>query len=62
MPFRLANIIVLKDQQGRARCTVGFEHRQAFTSRTLDAAVAWPVEAEQQAQKKLATTIPPEAF
>jgi hypothetical protein len=56
------NIIVLKDKQGRARFTVRFEDRLAFTIRTLDAATAWPLEAEQKAQKKLATLIPAHLF
>jgi len=56
------NIIVVKDKQGRARFTVRFEDRLAFAIRTLDAAVAWPVEAEQKALKKLSSLIPPEQF
>ncbi len=55
-------IIVVKDKVGRARFTVGFENRLAFTLRTLDAAVVWPVEAEQKAQKKLASLIPTDVF
>jgi hypothetical protein len=55
-------IVVLKDKQGRSRFTVHCEHRLAFTIRTLDAAVAWPVEAEQKAQTRLATLIPEDAF
>src|SRR5262245_18099404 len=43
------NVIVVKDKQGRARFTVRFEDRLAFTIRTLYAAVAWPIEAEQKA-------------
>jgi hypothetical protein len=56
------NIVVVKDKQGRARFSVLFEDRLAFTIRTMDAAVAWPVEAEQKAQKKLATLIPGDLF
>jgi hypothetical protein len=56
------NIVVFKDQQGRARFSVQFEHRLAFTIRTLDAAAAWPVEAEHKAQKKLASLIPEDLF
>ena len=56
------NIVVLKDKKGRARFTVTFEDRLAFTIRTLDAAEAWPVEAEQKAQKKLASLIPQHLF
>lgn len=58
--YQLA-IVVLKDKKGRARFTVRFEDRLAFTIRTLDAAVAWPVEAEQKAVEKLATMIPGDA-
>ena len=56
------NIIVLKDKQGHARFTVKFEERLGFTIRTLEAAAAWPVEAEQKAQKKLAGLITQELF
>jgi hypothetical protein len=56
------NVIVLKDKQGRARFTISIDHRLAFTFRTLEAASAWPIEAEQKAQQKLATLIPEEAF
>jgi hypothetical protein len=55
-------IVVLKDKQDRARFSVCFESRLAFTIRTLDAAVAWPVEAEQKAQKKLAGLVSQELF
>ena len=51
------HIVVLKDKQGRARFTVRFEERLAFVIRTLDAASAWPLEAEEKAQKRLATLI-----
>lgn len=55
-------VVVLHDKQGRAR--VGFEpaDRLAFTIRTMDAAVVWPVDAELKAQRKLATLIPEESF
>lgn len=56
------NIIVLKDKNGRARFTIQFEDRLAFVIRTLDAASAWPIEAEQKAQKKLASLISQELF
>jgi hypothetical protein len=55
-------IAVMKDKQGRARFGVLFNDRLGFTIRTLDAAAAWPVEAEQKAQTKLASLIPTEAF
>jgi hypothetical protein len=53
---------VLKDNEGRARFTVRFEDKLAFTIRTLDAAAVWPLEAEQKAQKKLASLIPADLF
>ena len=56
------NILVLHDKQGRARFTISFQDRLAFTIRTLDAAAVWPVEAEQKAQKKLAGLIPEDLF
>lgn len=55
-------IIVLKNKQGRARFTVAFEDRLAFTIRTMEAAVAWPVEAEQKAMQRLATMVPEDAY
>jgi hypothetical protein len=55
-------IVVLKDKQGRARFSVSADDRLAFTIRTLDAAVVWPVEAEQKAQKKLASLISKDLF
>lgn len=56
------NIVVLKDNQGRARFTVRFEDRLAFAIRTMDAAVAWPVEAERKAMKRLAEMVPEDAY
>jgi hypothetical protein len=56
------NIVVLKDKIGHARFTVTFEERLAFTIRTLDAASAWPIEAEEKAQKKLASLLPRDLF
>ena len=50
-------IVVLQDKQGRARFSILVEDRLAFTIRTLEAAAVWPVEAEQKAQKKLASLI-----
>jgi hypothetical protein len=55
-------IVVLKDKHGRARFSVLLESRLAFTIRTLEAAAVWPVEAEQKAQKKLASLIPEDLF
>ena len=46
----------------RPRFSVLVEDRLAFTIRTLDAAAVWPVEAEQKAQKKLASLIPGDLF
>lgn len=57
-----ARVIVLQDKQGRARAGMDPEGRLSFTIRTLDAAVVWPIEAEQAAQQKLATLIPDEVF
>jgi hypothetical protein len=55
-------IVVAKDKQGRARFYPEFQSRLAFTIRTMDAAVAWPIEAEQKALKKLATLLAPDVF
>jgi len=55
-------ILVLKDKQGRARFGLGMEDRLTFTLRTLEAASVWPIEAEQKAQKKLASLIPENLF
>jgi len=55
-------VIVIKDPRGRARFTISVEDRLAFTIRTLDAAAAWPVEAEQKAQNKLASLIRKDLF
>ncbi len=53
---------MLKDKQGRARAGLDPEDRLSFTIRTLDASVVWPMEAEQKAQRKLATLIPEHCF
>jgi hypothetical protein len=55
-------IVVVKDKQGRARFYPELQSRLAFTIRTMDAAVAWPIEAEQKALKKLSSLIPQEQF
>jgi hypothetical protein len=55
-------IVVFKDERGHARFSIEFEDRLAFTIRTLDAAAVWPIEAEQKAQKKLASLIPAQLF
>jgi hypothetical protein len=52
-----ASVVVLHDKQGRARVGLDKEDRLSFTLRTLEASAAWPVEAEQKAQKKLADLI-----
>jgi hypothetical protein len=57
-----ANIIVFHDKQGRARFGAQMEDRLSFTLRTLEAAVVWPVEAEDKAQKKLASLISRDLF
>jgi hypothetical protein len=55
-------IVVFQDKQGRARFSVVKEDRLSFTLRTLEAAAAWPVEAEEKAQKKLASLIREDLF
>ena len=55
-------VIVFQDKQGRARFSLVKEDRLSFTLRTLEAAAVWPVEAEQKAQKKLASLIPEDLF
>jgi hypothetical protein len=52
------NITVLRDHDGRVRFTFSPVDRLSFTIRTMDAAAAWPFEAEQKALQKLATLIP----
>lgn len=56
------NITVLRDHEGRARFTFSPADRLSFMIRTLDAAAAWPFEAEQKALQKLATFIPRHLF
>ena len=55
-------VSVLRDKQGRARLGLKKEDRLSFTLRTLEAAAVWPFEAEQKAQKKLASLIPEDLF
>jgi hypothetical protein len=55
-------IVVAKDKQGRARFYPEFPSRLAFAIRTMDAAVAWPIEAEQKALKKLTTLVASDVF
>ena len=55
-------VIVFQDKQGRARFSLVKENRLSFTLQTLEAATVWPVEAEQKAQKKLASLIPDNLF
>lgn len=55
-------IVILHDKQGRPHVRISLEDRLAFTIRTLEAAQVWPVEAEQKAQKKLASLITSEFF
>jgi hypothetical protein len=57
-----ANIIVFQDKQGRSRFGAQLEDRLSFTLRTLEAAAVWPVEAEDKAQKKLASLISRDLF
>ena len=55
-------IIVVKDRGGRARAAAELEDGLSFALRTLEAASTWPIEAEQKAQKKLASLIPAHLF
>jgi len=55
-------IVVVKNKQDRAQLRILLEDRLTFTLRTLQASSVWPVEAEQKAQKKLASLIPPDQF
>jgi len=55
-------VIVLQDKQGHAQPDFIKEDKLSFTLRTLEAAAAWPIEAEQKAQKKLASLIPENLF
>ena len=55
-------ISVIHDKQGRARFSFQPEDRLAITIRTMEASAAWPVEAEQKAQQKLASLISEESF
>jgi hypothetical protein len=55
-------IAVVKDRLGRAQLRVSLEDRLSFTLRTLQASTAWPVEAEQKAQKRLASLISAHLF
>lgn len=57
-----ATITVVKNQEGRAEARFLLENRLSFTLRTLTAADAWPIEAEQKAQEKLAHLIPNHLF
>jgi hypothetical protein len=57
-----ATIFVLHDKQGHARFGFSKEDRLSFTLRTLEASAVWPAEAEQKAQKKLASLIPVHLF
>ena len=55
-------IVVFHDQQGRPQISFSPEDRPAFTIRTLEASAVWPLEAEQKAQKKLASLIESQLF
>jgi hypothetical protein len=57
-----ATIVVLHDKGGRARVRFSPENRFSFTMRTLEAASAWPIDAEEKAMKKLADLIAPESY
>jgi hypothetical protein len=55
-------IMVVKNKQDRAQVRISMQDRLSFMLRTLQAAAAWPVEAEQKAQQKLASLIPTDQF
>lgn len=53
---------VAKDKRGQVQLRIWGEDRLAFTIRTLEAAVVWPMEAEKKAHEKLAGLIPSDQF
>src|SRR6516225_6144090 len=55
-------VVVLHDKQGRAHLGGLQENRLTLMLRTLEAAAAWPVEAEEKALKKLASLIREDLF
>jgi hypothetical protein len=57
-----AKIYILKDSRGHVRLGGEIESPLLFTLRTLQAAAAWPLEAEKKAMNKLAKMIPAEMF
>lgn len=57
-----ATILVYHDKRGRARLGIQPESRLSFTLATLEAAAAWPFDAEAKAQKKLASLISKDLF
>jgi hypothetical protein len=57
-----ATVKVLQDTGGRAHARFLLENRLTFTFRTLEAAAAWPVEAEQKALNRLRSLIPDHLF
>jgi hypothetical protein len=57
-----ATVLVFKDWNGRSRKGLKMEHRLSLTLQTLLAAPVWPLEAEEKAQRKLATMIDPHDF
>jgi hypothetical protein len=55
-------VVVVQNPQGRARFRLSLDNRLAFTLRTLEASAVWPLEAEEKAQKKLASLISRDLF
>jgi hypothetical protein len=55
-------IMVYQDKHGHARVGAETENTLWFALRTMEAAVAWPLQAEEKAQKKLASLIPAHLF
>jgi hypothetical protein len=55
-------IMVYQDKRGHARIGAVTENSLWFALRTMEAAVAWPLQAEEKAQKKLASLIPAHLF
>jgi hypothetical protein len=55
-------IMIYHDKWGHARVGAESENGLWFALRTMEAAAAWPIQAEERAQKKLATLIPAHLF
>jgi hypothetical protein len=55
-------IYILTNKEGRAHCRIKPMEKLSFTLMTLEAAAAWPVDAERKAQQKLSSLIPQDQF